>query len=252
MNRRRRPGAAVIMRLSAAARRRRAPTSERRPPQGKSSALVAVLLASSAAACVPLVSHGPRVQPGMRYFINTAVTTSHELQGDNGTPLPTIYLGAAHGWARDEEGPALSLGLQLPLLLVPAAMENDALTMLSVTYLDVYVQPQRAAWGGLDYGVGALASPDVAMPYFQLGRAGNGGFYTTQALAFTFDHLNEATYWIPTFAFHSERPDGSRGVDFYVSGAVGRADRDARGNPPNRPTEWYLTAGVLLEFARRR
>jgi hypothetical protein len=198
----------------------------------------------SAAACVPHVSHGPRIQEGNRWFVNAGVTHAQGLQNENASLLPTMYAGGARGWAKDDNGPAFSLGLQLPVYLLPAVIESaSSRWFLGASFLDLYVQPRRAAPGGLDYGAGALLSADVAMPYVQLGRAGDGGFYTTQAFATTYNALAHVHYWIPEIAFRSERPDGTQGVDFYLSGAVG--DGGA-----NHGTEWFFSAGVVADISR--
>jgi len=194
-------------------------------------------------ACVPHVNHGPRVNPGTRYFVNAAVTHAAELQNENISVLPSVFFGGSRGWV-GKDGAALSVGAQVPLLMLPGVLERDALqSLLTTSSLDVYGQLQQAAPGGIDYGAGALVSTGFVMPCFQVGRAGDDGFHTTQGLAVTYGDLKRSYYWTPSFSLRAERPDGRRGVDVYLSAGMGFG---------NESQDRFFTAGVVADFGPRR
>lgn len=195
------------------------------------------------ASCVPHVAHGPRIEPGSRYFISSAVVHASELQNERASLIPSLYVGAARGWVRADSGQAVSVGLQLPIYLMPVVFGNSGLgTLAATSYLDVYAQPRRAPPGVMDYGVGALLSTGVLMPYVQLGRAADEGVYTTHGAAVTWGALNRASYLLSAVAYRSGRADRSRAVDLFANGAV-----DLGGPDP----EWFVGFGVAVEFRKK-
>ena len=195
-----------------------------------------------AAACVPHVAHGPRVEPGTRFFIDTGIIHTRELQDESFSFIPSLYAGAAHGWLFADSASAFSLGFQLPLYLLPVVLSaSGGDTFLATSYLDLYVQPRRSVAGRADFGIGALASTGLLMPYIQFGSGADGGFSTTQAIATTHGPLAGALYWLPSIARRHESRDGRRVVHFYLNGGIGL---DEPGD------EWFVGLGVMIEFRR--
>jgi hypothetical protein len=138
---------------------------------------------------------------------------------------------------------AFSLGLQVPVYLLPFVLDESALaSFLAITYLDLYIQPRRGTLGDVEYGIGTLLSTGVAMPYIQVGKADDGGVYTTQGLAVTHGDLNSATYWMPTIAHRFDRRDEARAVDIYANAAI------RLGGPAS---EWFVGVGLTFELRRQ-
>lgn len=190
--------------------------------------IFSILLVAFAAACAPMVTHGPRVQPGVTASVTTGGSralcdTACELD-----LTPQVALGVARGWAATETRPGFSLGANVSVI------SSD---------VDAYVQAPTGWTGPLQAGVGGLVGIDHAMPYVQLGRLreDGSGWYTTQGLAWIFRRdarhamfaavdyppqrvgpdLVEPVYWAPTLAY---RGRGGTGVTLYVSGAFGTAE----------------------------
>jgi hypothetical protein len=214
--------------------------------------LPAALLLAVQTACIPHVPHGPRIEPGTHWNINASVLRSAEFQGEGMGLVPGLWAGASRGWVASS-GAAVSAGVQLPVLLLPYVLFDDEAfeVFTHVVVADVYAQPRQAADGGIDFGVGAMVARSFAMPYLQLGGSEDGQVYTTQGVAFTRDYRNRATYWVPALALRSQRADGTRTVDYYVSGAVGRYELHS-GFGVVRRTEGYVTLGVVAALSGRR
>lgn len=203
---------------------------------------VAIAFLTVVAACVPHVGHSPRVEPGTRYFISGAIVHSRELQNESFSFIPSLYAGAARGWLVSEGTAAFSLGFQVPIYLLPFVLDESALaSFLAISYLDFYVQPRRGTLGQVEYGIGTLLSTGVAMPYVQVGKATDGGVYTTQALAVTHGDLNSAKYWMPTIAYRFDRREEARAVDIYANAAI-------RLDAPE--SEWFVGFGLTFELRR--
>lgn len=213
----------------------------------------ALCLALAAGGCVSHVGHSPRIEAGTRWNVTpSAAVSSADFQDDAFGFMPSLWVGLGHGWVR-ENGPALYVAGQVPALLLPWAFFSTDETMEAFAWMvagDVYVQPRRAREGGIDAGVGVIASRSLAMPYVQLGRAGDGGFYTTQGFAFTHGEFRQARYWMPGIAIRSERADGRRAVDFYLGAIVGGYDVHTGLATRERRTEWILTFGAVAEIRR--
>lgn len=172
-------------------------------------------------ACAPIVTHGPRVDPGL-----TAVATV-------GVPGQLCDSSCAL-----ELIPQYGLGLRYgrePLGRSPGYSVAGTLSAaLASSELDVYVQAplNTERWAA---GAGVLAAMTHAMPYVQLGEFRRSGWYTTQGLAMLVTRPEDMAffggggedvrpvYWAPTLAYRAYNRRGALHV--YVSGAFGRADR---------------------------
>ncbi|CAN5886010.1 hypothetical protein BH23GEM9_BH23GEM9_00490 [soil metagenome] len=223
------------------------------PRRMLAASLATLLAAMLSSACIPHVSHGPRVEPGTRWNINASLARSTALQDEQLSVQPSVFFGGAHGWVT-EGGAAASIGLQVPVLLLPFVLfdEEPLARFVALLTADAYVQPRQATEGGIDFGIGALASSGFAMPYIQVGRAGDGGIFTTQGVGFTYGTFNRVTYWVPSVSLRSTRADGTRKVDYYLGGLVGMRDGYGPGMTRPRQTEWLVTLGVVTEMRRRR
>jgi hypothetical protein len=180
----------------------------------------AVALLACAAACAPVVTHGPRVEPGVTLYGTMGGTRSLCSQETCDTDLvPQMGGGARYGRAATDSTPGFSVGFTYSTGFISSEV-------------DLYVQAP-ASRVGLDAGAGVLAAGSHAMPYVQLGRMrpDGSGWYTTQGFAFLAqrqigwtldDPLVQVTprYWAPAIAY---RMAGRYGVHVYASGAFGSA-----------------------------
>jgi len=193
------------------------------------------LLASLAAvqACAPVVTHGPRVEPGAAAIATGGVSVQPCVHDDSREKehcpqglMPAFGFGASYGWAAaDSTRPGYLATGMLPLF-DPASAS-----------LDLYRQG-RGAPRGTSHGVGVQLSARAVMPYVQYGRVpgGSRGWYTTQGVVLTayapearlgghndLETLGDgvyAVYWAPALTY--VRPDPFGAVHLYVAGALGR------------------------------
>ncbi|HEX8244976.1 MAG TPA: hypothetical protein VF541_15815 [Longimicrobium sp.] len=200
-----------------------------------------VLALAAAAACAPVVTHGPRVEPGGAFMSTVGVPrpfcTRNAHDECNGEMVPTWGLGARYGWApRGPGGVGVLAGVTVPLL--------DPLG----TELDGYLQaPAPGAWV---YGGGALSSARHLLPYAQLGRvpAGATGWYLMLGYAHLFADpslpLNDEEYtdrmsrpprfWAPGAGVQTHFRNGRYTV--YAQGAFGSyVRRSVVNGPPAAP-----------------
>lgn len=188
----------------------------------------AALLSAALAACAPVVTHGPRVEPGL-FVGGTAgllLTRDTALAPDVVTPQWVPY--ARYGLAGKPGGVAGSIALALG-----SAPESPV-------EADAYVQlpSPDAAWA---FGAGVVASPALIMPYAQIGKSFGRGYeaYTTQAFMRRHDFNDRQVvlvesaptvvrprYWAPTLALR--RRYGPRGVSLQVTGAFGSYEERGR------------------------
>lgn len=215
------------------------------------------------AACAPVVTHGPRVDPGMQLTLTAGTVRPLCDSGCTGGQLPTMGGGLRYGFTPERpELPAFLAGVSVPVFDV-AAPE-----------LDLYVQgPHRdRSWG---YGAGVLSSPRHLMPYVQVGHTpihGTGWYFTGGYARLNQydswwdaggdepvrDHHRRPRYWTPTLALRLPRGEGT--LDLYVSGAFGHYVDNVVTSPPfdsswpgsqpevtrvRKPVR-MLTAGVIL------
>lgn len=216
-----------------------------RPTQLTRCAILAVMMGG----CIPVVPHGPRVEPGTRYSLMASVAHAPSLQDEQFTVAPSLYAGAIHGWAGEDI--AGSLAVQLPVFALPFVLltDEELSQFWRILMADAYVQPVREQPGGIEFGVGSMVSPGMVMPYVQFGTSGDGGIYTTQAMSFTFgSSFSPVMYWVPSVSIRAVRPDGRRIVDFFAQGLVGWRREDFGATQ----REWAIAIGALIEFVRPR
>lgn len=204
-------------------------------------ATLALLLA--APACVPFVTHGPRVQPGLTTGVVASIGTQPALEreldhgGGSVTPLyPPAGFFAQAGWTPAEHGIGLpvSAGVMLPLGLPFSVLHPQG---------DLYLQLLSTPTG-VAGGAGVLASPSSVTPYAQLGRevADELTVYTTQSLAYFHGGRGpRGTVWMPAVAVKA------RGMHVWAQGGLGRERlRDASGAPASRPVRFGM-GGITVE-----
>lgn len=199
------------------------------------------------AACAPVVTHGPRVEPGWDWGLAAGwrVTDCDSCGAGLVPPIGTI---ARYGWTPDgPEGLGYSIGAMVPgFVLIPAST------------LDFYVQAP-APPDGVVVGGGLTAGLRDVMPYVQAGRqdARGRGWYTTQGLVLAayrpepgvflngargtvFEHVS-AVYWSPTLAWQGEE------ITLYASAALGSHDGGAEDGIGERHPLRALLFGATLK-----
>ena len=198
--------------------------------------------------CLPHVMHSPRVEEdGLSGSVSLIAGRNREI-GDLETRIvPSLYVGARHSSVPDDgDGPAASLGIQVPVLLAPAFFEEEDAglsALLATSYVDLYAQPVRRSDPGFETGVGVLASTALVAPYLQLGRldARGTGWYTTQLVAFTIgDDMGEGMLYMPTFVWRHRDAEGTSAANFSAGLGFGFGEDAA--------TDHLITIGVTLEF----
>jgi hypothetical protein len=208
------------------------------------------LVAAALAACAPVLTHGPRVEPGL--FVGGTggllLTRDTALAPDVVTPQWVPY--ARYGLAGKPGGVAGSLAL---------AWGSSAESPVEA---DLYVQLPS---GGSEwaYGAGVVASTALVMPYAQIGKTFGRGYeaYATQAFVRRNDFNDRQVYlvdyaptvvrpryWAPTVALR--RREGALGVSLQVTGAFGRYEERVRDSGPgtrSRPLR-AVTASVTTDL----
>ena len=119
-------------------------------------------------ACAPVVTHGPRVAPGLSVGLTSGVAPATVCDSCAGM-FPAMGVVGRWGFiARDPGVPSVQVGVGLKL----GDVEGD-----------VYVQAPSD--GAAAYGAGVMATGYFVMPYVQWGldRPDGTGFYTTQGFA---------------------------------------------------------------------
>jgi len=192
-----------------------------------------VVLTLTLAACAPVVTHGPRVEPGTSVTANVGVFPFVCRQNhacDSGVD-PALSLGLRHGFMRDPAGAAFLVGASLPLF-DPLAPELDAYA-------------QAPAPGLFTVGAGALLSVHHAEPYVQAGltRPNGDGWFGTLGYAWIYadprnywgqqrPHMvTPPRYWAPGVGFNGHF--FGRSMTAYANGALGHfVDRNVSADAP--------------------
>lgn len=204
------------------------------------------------AACAPVVTHGPRVEPGVTFYGTAGGGSSLCDRPACDTFLtPQQGVGVRYGRAASASAPGWSAGL---------TVSNGGVS----SELDLYVQAPASM--AFDLGAGVLAAGSHGMPYVQAGRMkpDGSGWYTTQGFAFLAsrparwstsldggpgEERVKPRYWAPAVAY---RARGRYGVHFYLSGAFGTAEATKyRGEEPGfdtvrQPVRMVMT-GVVFD-----
>jgi hypothetical protein len=210
------------------------------------------LLLASAVACAPIVTHGPRVEPGVTGYLTAGGEKSLcSPEACETNLVPQLGAGLRYGWAATDSTIGFSAGFTYSTAYVSSE-------------LDLYVQAPGSP-SGLAAGAGVLAAGSHAMPYVQLGRMrpDGSGWYTTQGYAVLGrrqihevfddgDQTVEPRYWAPTVAY---RTPGPYGVHFYVTGAFGTAeariyDSGGTGMRTERQPVRAVMTGVVVDVRR--
>jgi hypothetical protein len=202
------------------------------------------LVSAALAACAPVLTHGPRVEPGLfvggtaGLLLTRDTALSPHVLGPQWVPYARYGLAGKPGGAAGSLALALGSGPESPV------------------EVDAYVQlPSGGSqWA---YGAGVVASPALTMPYAQVGKSLSRAYevYTTQAFVHRRD-FNERQvvllesaptevrprYWAPTLAIR--RRSGRWGGSLQVTGAFGRYDERQRdpGGPPGETRSRPLRA----------
>lgn len=217
--------------------------------------ILALLLLCATVACAPIVTHGPRPEPGL------------QLIATGGLPYPLcdveceillvnqIGFGARYGRPAENGKPGYSVGGIASL----GGISSE---------VDLYVHaPTTPEWDG---GAGILLSPSYVMPYVQLGqmRANGSGLYTTHGFVWMAERSDamwidgepraEVTprYLSSTVAYRVAHRYGA--VHLYVSGSLGTMDvRDVSWRPDDPPLPEtapvrFIMGGVTLEHRIHR
>jgi hypothetical protein len=207
---------------------------------------LAVLFLLAPAACAPIVTHGPRVEPGLHATGTFGVARSACDTACDIEVLPQIGIGARYGRAAEGGRVGYSIGGTIALRIESSDLD---------AYLQLPTAPNWAAGGGV------LLSPMHLMPYVQAGAvdADGSGFYTTQGFTVMAPRPKDwwieeevdvaPRYWAPTLAYRAAHRDGALHV--YVSGMLGWMDVPA-GEGSRREPVRVLMAGLSFERHIRR
>ena len=200
------------------------------------------------AGCLPHVMHGPRIEPdGLSGSLSLKLGHNQEI-GEPVNFVPSLYGGLRQSFvSRSGEGPALSVGVQVPFFVVALVTDYegpDAMTVAtSTSYVDVYVQPRRKRAPGFETGIGVLTSSAIAAPYVQIGRIDDdgGGWYTTQVVGFSIsDDLASGVLYMPSVVLRTPASDSGSAANFSAGLGFGFDD--------NGGTDRLFTLGVTIEL----
>jgi len=195
-------------------------------------------LALAAGACVPVVTHGPRVEAGLTGGVvgslGTRPTFEREVRTDQNAVTPLLPASGAfvrHGWPAGPGGLPLNVSIGL---FIPAALP------FSITHPegDLYVQltPTEHRLAG---GAGVLVSRSYRAPYLQLGRdlGEDAEIYTTQSLAFFGPEARgpAGRAWMPALAVRKA------GIALFVQGGFGHERQEA-----STRSVRFLMGGVVV------
>ncbi|MBB4638857.1 hypothetical protein [Longimicrobium terrae] len=209
----------------------------RPPPFRILLALIPVLLVP---ACIPVVTHAPRVHPGLAVGTVAAIATDPVLTGEVRTGQSTVTpviapssVFARVGWTPDNSGVPLpvSLGVSVPIALPFSVMHPEA---------DAYVQLSPASHPTLAAGAGVLLSRSYTTPYAQIGRDldDDVSLYTTQSVAFFHggDRAPDATLWMPAAALKFSE------YSVFVQAGLGR---ERLGADSTRAVRFLMVGGAV-------
>lgn len=211
---------------------------------------ISTLLLLFAPACAPIVTHGPRPEPGLQLTATGGIAYPLCDGACDVVLFNQIGVGARYGRPAEDGKVGYSVGGTLSLGVISSE-------------LDVYVQaPNTPEW---DVGGGVLLSPGHVMPYVQLGqmRANGSGVYTTHGFVWMPERPDVIWMDAETSVYVTPRYLSStvayrfagrrRAVHLYVSGALGTMGvRDAARRPGEAPLPGsapvrFIMGGITLE-----
>lgn len=191
-------------------------------------------------ACIPVVTHAPRVDPGLTVGTVASVATRPVLEGEVRTGQSTVTpvlapssVFARVGWTPRSSGVPLpvSLGVSVPIALPFSAMHPEA---------DAYVQLSPAAHPELAAGTGVLLARAYTTPYAQVGRdlEDDVSLYTTQSVAFFHggSRAPDATLWMPAAAVKFSE------YSVFVQAGLGR---ERLGSDSTRAVRFLMIGGTV-------
>jgi hypothetical protein len=214
--------------------------------------IAALSLLCAPVACAPIVTHGPRPEPGLQVVATGGIA----LPLCDGTCemmlMNQIGFGARYGRPAEEGKPGYSVGGTVSM----GGISSE---------VDLYVQAPTATLPQWDAGAGILLSPAHVMPYIQLGqmRASGSGIYTTHGFVwmaergdFIWMDAEGGTEVTPRFlsstvAYRFAHRGGA--VHLYLSGALGSmrmrdsSPRPFEPPPPATAPVRFITGGITLE-----
>lgn len=204
---------------------------------------------------MPVVTHGPRVEPGLwngstgSLRLGSMFKGEVEALGSSYAVRPPNGFFARYGWQGGEGGPPGALiGVHLPFL-IPFSIAHPE--------VDGYVQ--LTAVDELRYaaGAGMLASPSYLMPYAQAGSSFSerSSWYTTQGIAVHGYAGNgpRAIVWTPALTWRRAKLEQSAierrqsATHYFIQGAIGREWVEEPGQPRERRRIRFLLIGITTE-----
>lgn len=189
-------------------------------------------------ACVPAVSHGPRVEAGFAGGFTAAVPVGPRYQtGDEGRqPLLFGPVGVDLGYGFVASGhPPFRLGIHVPVPLAPFAQA------------DLYVQAPDSVLQDWIAGVGVNGSRLAVMPYLQFGpkRQSAWNWHSTQGIALLRNSGGlYGVLWMPGVVV---RHQGESVVTSgFATAGLGRKFQYGHAN------RGLLSIGVAMEFRKQQ
>jgi hypothetical protein len=222
---------------------------------GGSRFLLCLLLATTVlGGCMPLVTHGPRVEPGLwtgstsSFRLGSLLDEEVEVLGRSFAVRPPNGFFARYGMERREQGAPILVGIHLPFLIPFSVIHPE---------LDAYVQLSPVDETAYAAGAGMLASPSHLMPYAQAGGtlSERTSWYTTQGVALHgyAGSGPRAIIWAPAFSWRKARLEQSAlmrrrsATHYFVQGGFGREWVDVDGGPREVRRRRFLLLGVTTE-----
>jgi hypothetical protein len=204
--------------------------------------------------CMPLVTHGPRVEQGLWTGSTGSLRLGSMLDGEVdalGTSFavrPPNGFFARYGSQGGDGMPAMLVGLHLPFMIPLSIVHPE---------LDAYVQLTPSEELRYAAGAGALVSPSHLMPYVQAGSSFSErtSWYTTQGLAlhgYT-GGGPRAVLWTPALTWRKSRLAQSAlerrksATHYFVQAVVGREWVEEPGMPREVRRVRFLLIGITTE-----
>jgi hypothetical protein len=205
--------------------------------------------------CMPLVTHGPRVEEGIwtgstgSFRLGSMLQEEVEVLGSSYAVRPPNGFFARYGWQREDSGPAAALvGVHLPFL-IPFSIAHPE--------LDVYAQLTPVDERAYAAGAGVLASPSHLMPYAQAGGTWTeqASWYTTQGLALHGWTGNgpRAVLWTPALTWRRGKLEQSAllrrqsATHYFIQGGFGREWIPQEEGPRSHRRVRFLLLGITTE-----
>jgi hypothetical protein len=204
--------------------------------------------------CMPLVTHGPRVEPGLwtgstgGFRLGSMLEGEVEALGGSYAVRPPNGFFARYGMEGGDGAPGMLVGVHLPFLIPLSVVHPE---------LDAYVQLTPTEERGYAGGAGMLVSPSHLMPYVQAGTSFSErtSWYTTHGVAVHGWAGNgpRALLWTPALTWRKARLVQSAlerrrsATHYYVQAVVGREWVEEPGAPTEVRRIRFLLLGISTE-----